>query len=95
MTDPVFFPLRVSVQGGSRMFSFIPLMHGLEGSTAEMKTEFQPYPPLPNIIILVFLCRCANNLAQLQRAIVSIVDAPVDSGAVELLPALMMRQKTV
>lgn len=69
-------------------------MHGLEGSTAEMKTEFQPYPPLPNIIILVFLCRCANNLAQLQHAIVSIVEAPVDAGAYELLPALMMRQKT-
>lgn len=75
------------------MFSFIPLMHGLEGSTAEMKTEFQPYPPLPNIIILVFLCR-ANNLAQLQRAIVSIVEAPVDAGAYQLLLALMMRQKT-
>lgn len=78
------------------MFSFIPLMHGLEGSTAEMKTEFQPYPPLPNIIILVFfLCRRANNLAQLQHAIVSIVEAPVDSGPYEQLRALMTRQKTV
>lgn len=71
-------------------------MHGSEGSTAERKTEFQPYPPLPNIIILVFfLCRRANNPAQLQRAIVPIVEAPVDSAAYELLPALMMRQETV
>lgn len=50
------FSQRVPVQGGSRVFSFIPLMHGSEGSTAERKTEFQPYPPLPNIIILVFFC---------------------------------------
>lgn len=44
----------VSIEGRRHMFSFISLMHDLTGSTVKMKTEFQPYPPLPNIIILVF-----------------------------------------